>query len=443
MSEPIEAFKNAFKIPELKQRIVFTLMMLAVYRLGCHVPAPGVDGSALAQKIGGGGILGFYDMFTGQAFSNATVFALGIMPYITASIILSLLIPVVPALEALQKTGQEGQKKITEYTRYGTIGLCLVQSVAIGFYLQSLGADIVPNPGMGFILMSVITFTTGTAFIMWLGEQISEHGIGNGISLIIFTSIISSMPAAIVNLIRMIGNGQINIFTGIVLVFLMVVVVMGAILVTTGQRRIPVQYPRQVKGRRVMGGQRSYLPLRVNQAGVIPIIFASSLLMLPGMIGSGITNVTFAGIINNIADPAYLVHNILYAILIVFFSFFYTAITFNPVELADNMKKYGGVIVGVRPGKATADYLNKVMTRITLVGSLFLTGVALLPAIVYVWLNVPDWMIVQFFGGTSLLILVGVALDTIKQIEQHLTMRHYDGFSSKAGGGRVRARRGA
>lgn len=443
MSEPIEAFKNAFKIPELKQRIIFTLTMLAVYRLGCHVPAPGVDGAALAEKLGGGGLLGLYDMFTGQAFSNATVFALGIMPYITASIILSLLIPVVPALEALQKSGQEGQKKITEYTRFGTIGLCLVQSVAIGFFLQGQGPEIVPNPGPGFIVLCMITFTTGTAFIMWLGEQVSEHGIGNGISLVIFTSIISSMPAAIVDLIRMIGVGQVNIFTAIVLVFLMVVVVMGAILVTTGQRRIPVQYPRQVKGRRVMGGQRSYLPLRVNQAGVIPIIFASSLLMLPGMIGQGFTNPTVAGILNSVADPAYLLHNVLYAIMIVFFSFFYTAITFNPVELADNMKKYGGVIVGVRPGKATADYLNKVMTRITLVGSLFLTVVALLPAVVYVVLDVPNWMIVQFFGGTSLLILVGVALDTIKQIEQHLTMRHYDGFSSGAsGGGRVRSRRG-
>ncbi|MCF6284297.1 MAG: preprotein translocase subunit SecY [Candidatus Hydrogenedentes bacterium] len=443
MSEPIEAFKNAFKIPELKQRIVFSLVMLAVYRLGCHVPAPGVDGSALAKKVGGSSLLGFYDMFTGQAFSNATVFALGIMPYITASIIISLLIPVFPALEALQKSGQEGQKKITEWTRYGTIGLCLVQSTAIGFYLQSLGSEIVPNPGLGFILMCIVTFTTGTAFIMWLGEQISEHGIGNGISLIIFASIISSMPAAIVNLIRMIGTQQVNIFTAIVLVFLMVVVVMGAILVTTGQRRIPVQYPRQVRGRRVMGGQRSYLPLRVNQAGVIPIIFASSLLMLPGMLAQNLGSSWIGAIINQIADPAELVHNILYAALIVFFSFFYTAITFNPVELADNMKKYGGVIVGVRPGKATADYLNKVMTRITLVGSLFLTAVALLPVIVYVYLNVPDWMIVQFFGGTSLLILVGVALDTIKQIEQHLTMRHYDGFSSKGGGGRVRARRGA
>ena len=441
MSEPLEAFKNAFKIPELKQRILFTLTMLAVYRLGCHVPAPGVDGGALAEQLGGGGLLAFYDMFTGQAFSNATVFALGIMPYITASIILSLLIPVVPALEALQKSGQEGQKKITEYTRYGTIGLCLVQSMAIAFYLESMGSEIVPTPGWGFRLMCVLTFTTGTAFIMWLGEQISEHGIGNGMSLIIFTSIISSMPAAIVNLIRLIRTDQVSIFTGIILVFLMVVVVMAAILVTTGQRRIPVQYPRQVKGRRVMGGQRSYLPLRVNQAGVIPIIFASSLLMLPSMVGAGITNDLARSIVNQIASPEEIVHNLLFAVMIVFFAFFYTAITFNPVELADNMKKYGGVIVGVRPGKATADYLHKVMTRITLVGSLFLTVVALLPAVVYVMLDVPDWMIVQFFGGTSLLILVGVALDTIKQIEQHLTMRHYDGFSSGSGG-RIRSRRG-
>jgi preprotein translocase subunit SecY len=442
VSEPIEAFKNAFKIPELKQRILFTLAMLAVYRLGCHVPAPGVDGAALAEKVGSGGLLAFYDMFTGQAFSNATVFALGIMPYITASIILSLLVPVIPALEALQKSGQEGQKKITEYTRYGTIGLCLVQSVAIGLYLQGLGGGIVPNPGMGFLFLCLITFTTGTAFIMWLGEQISEHGIGNGMSLIIFTSIISSMPAAVVNLIRMIGNDQVSIFTGIVLVFLMVVVVMGAILVTTGQRRIPVQYPRQVKGRRVMGGQRSYLPLRVNQAGVIPIIFASSLLMLPSMVGAGIKNPTILAFVNAISQMDQPLHNVLYAVMIVFFSFFYTAITFNPVELADNMKKYGGVIVGVRPGKATADYLNKVMTRITLVGSLFLTIVALLPALVFVVLEVKDWNVSHFFGGTSLLILVGVALDTIKQIEQHLTMRHYDGFSSGSGGGRIRSRRG-
>lgn len=443
MSEPIQAFKNAFKIPELKSRIIFTLGMLAVYRLGCHVPTPGVDGAALANQLSGsgGGFLGFYDIFTGGAFTNATVFALGIMPYITASIIISLLVPVIPALEALQKSGQEGQKKITEWTRYGTILLCLVQSIGIAVFLQRQGTEIVPNPGIGFILLCVISFTTGTAFIMWVGEQITEHGIGNGMSLIIFTSIISQMPTAIINMFRMISNDQLDPIRAIILIFLMVVVVAGAIVVTTGQRRIPVQYPRSVGRQRVAGGTRTYLPLRVNQAGVIPIIFASSILMLPGMIGQAVTIDWVANIINAISNPSTITHSVLYAVLIMFFAFFYTAITFNPVEMADNMKKYGGVVIGVRPGKATADYLNKVMTRVTLAGSVFLVAVALLPTIVYVVLDVQDWMIVQFFGGTTLLILVGVALDTIKQVEQHLIMRHYDGFSGR-GAGRVRARRG-
>jgi len=444
VSQSIAAFRNALKIPELKRRILFTLVMLAIYRLGAHVPTPGVNGAALAETIRsmGGGLLGFYDMFSGGAFSNATVFALGIMPYISASIIMSLLTAVVPALEKLSKEGQEGQKKITEYTRYGTIGLCIVQAIGISMYLQSIesrGPAIVPNPGLGFVLMCVISFTTGTAFIMWLGEQISEHGIGNGISLIIFVSIVSRMPAALFNLLRMVRHGQLQIFQAGILIILLVAVVAGAILVTTGQRRIPVQYPRQVKGRRVFGGQRNYLPLRVNQAGVIPIIFASSLLMLPGFLGKAITIPvvqTFFDVWFRYNGPFY---NIFYAGLIVFFSFFYTAITFNPVEMADNMKKYGGVIMGVRPGKATADYLNHVMTRITLVGSLFLAVVALMPQVVYRFLAVGDWRIVSFFGGTSLLILVGVALDTVRQIEQHLIMRHYDGFMK---GRRVRSRRG-
>jgi len=443
VSEPIQAFKNALKIPELKSRIIFTLGMLAVYRLGCHVPTPGVDGAALASKLGGaeGGFLGFYDIFTGGAFTNATVFALGIMPYITASIILSLLVPVIPALEALQKSGQEGQKKITEWTRYATIVLCIAQSIGISIFLQRQGAEIVPNPGIGFILLCILTFTTGTAFIMWVGEQITEHGIGNGMSLLIFTSIISQMPAAITNMVRMISNDQLDIIRALILIGLMVVVIAGAIVVTTGQRRIPVQYPRAVGRQRVAGGTRTYLPLRVNQAGVIPIIFASSILMLPGMLGSAITVPWLANIIAAISDPAAWQHAVLYAILIVFFSFFYTAITFNPVEMADNMKKYGGVIIGVRPGKSTAEYLNKVMTRITLAGSLFLVVVALVPTIIYIILDVRDWMLVHFFGGTTLLILVGVALDTIKQVEQHLVMRHYDGFAGKSAG-RVRARRG-
>ncbi|MCX5771985.1 MAG: preprotein translocase subunit SecY [Candidatus Hydrogenedentes bacterium] len=439
MAQPIEAFRNAFKIPELKRRLLFTLIMVAIYRLGCYVPTPGIDGSKLADQFGRGGILGFYDLFSGGAFSQATVFALGIMPYISASIIVSLLIPVIPSLEKLSKTGHEGQKKITEYTRYGTIGLCIIQSIAIAVMLQGM-PEVVARPGVGFIMMCVLSFTTGTAFIMWLGEQISESGIGNGISLIIFISIISRAPAAIGLMFRMIRNDQLGVLQAGMLVILMVIVVAAAIVITTGQRRIPVQYPRQVKGRKIYGGQRNYLPLRVNQAGVIPIIFASSIMMLPSMLQNAVPVVgdfmsrhfMYGGLAYNMVD----------AILIIFFSFFYTAITFNPVEIADNMKKYGGVIMGVRPGRATADYLYKVMNRITLVGSLFLALIALLPNIVsaVVRVNDPSHTLLSFFGGTTLLILVGVALDTVRQIEQHLIMRSYDGFAGA--GRRIRARRG-
>lgn len=445
MSQPLEAFRNAFKIPELKRRIFFTLAMLAIYRLGAHVPAPGVNGAALADRIRslGGGVLGFYDLFSGGAFSNATVFALGIMPYISSSIIMSLLTAVIPSLEKLAKEGQEGQKKITEYTRYGTILLCVIQSIGIAIYLQGMeagsGPAIVPNPGVGFIAMCVLTFTTGTAFIMWLGEQISEFGIGNGMSLIIFISIVSRMPSAVFNLLRLVRYGQLDPIQALVLVFLLVAVVAGAIVLTTAQRRIPVQYPRQVKGRRVFGGQRNYLPLRVNQAGVIPIIFASSLMMLPGFMAKAITIPAVQDFFDRWFDYNGFAYNTSEALLIIFFAFFYTSITFNPVEMAENMKKYGGVIMGVRPGKATAEYLEGIMLRITFVGALFLTLVALMPQFVYQLLKVGDWRIVSFFGGTSLLILVGVALDTVKQIEQHLIMRHYDGFSK---GRRLRGRRG-
>lgn len=443
MAEPIEAFKNAFKIPELKSRILFTLFMLTLYRLGAHVPVPGVDGGALASMLGrGSGLLGFYDMFTGGAFSKATVFALGIMPYITASIILSLLVNVIPALEELQKQGQEGQRKINDYTRYGTIVLCIVQSVGIAVYLQGMGTEIVPQPGLFFIVLTMITLTTGTAFIMWLGEQITEHGIGNGMSLIIFIGIISGMPTALQNLFGLMGTGQISMVKALVLAAMMVFVVAAAVVITTGQRRIPVQYPRQVKGRRVSGGQRTYLPLRVNQAGVIPIIFASSILMLPEYVVRSliIPWPWLETVINAALNPMGFWYNAIYAILIVFFSFFYTASTFRPAEMADNMKKYGGVLVGVRPGKATADYLSRVMTLITWSGSIFLAGVALVPIVIIQVLRVPDMHLAHYFGGTTLLILVGVALDTIKQIEQHLVMRHYEGFSSTRGG-RIRSRR--
>lgn len=443
MSQPVEAFRNAFKIPELKTRIIFTLSMLAVYRLGAHVPTPGVDGQVLAAMVSEmGGLLSFYDLFSGGAFANATIFALGIMPYITASIIMSLLVVVVPSLETLQKMGAEGQKKINELTRYGTIGLCIVQSIGLALFLKGMNSPDTPilmSTGIGFYLMCILSFTTGTAFIMWLGEQISEHGVGNGISLLIFVSIVSSMPTAVMNLFRLISVGEISVFKAGMMAVLMVLVVGGTIMITTGQRRVPVQYPRQVKGRKVLGGSRTYLPLRVNQAGVIPIIFASSILMLPGMVASNIDVRWIQLVFNDWFQFGGLLYTLVYSALIIFFSFFYTAITFNPVEHADNMKKHGAVIMGVRPGRATAEYLNNVMTRITLVGSVFLVAVALLPNILYSFMDVKDYNIVQFFGGTSLLILVGVALDTVKQMEQHLIMRNYEGFSK---GRKIRSRRG-
>ncbi len=443
MSQSIEAFKNAFKIPELKQRIIFTLIMLAVYRLGAHVATPGVNGRALAELMSGkGGLMSFYDMFTGGAFRKATVFALGIMPYISASIILQLLTAVIPALEKLAKEGAQGQKKITQYTRYGTIVLCIIQSLGLAIYLKNLsvraGTPIVaPDAGLGYYLMCILSFTTGTAFIMWLGEQISEYGVGNGISLIIFTGIVARFPQAMMRLISYVRSGEVDVFRAGMLILLLAAVVAGAIYLTLGQRRVAVQYPRQVKGRKSYGGTRSYLPLRVNQAGVIPIIFAGSILMLPVMLGNAITVSWFSTLLDYFRNDGW-VYNISYAILIIFFCFFYTAITFNPIEIADNMKKYGGVVMGVRPGKATAEYLERVMNRITVFGSLALATVALFPRLVFYFFGIQDWQIASFFGGTSLLILVGVALDTVRQIEQHLTMRNYEGFMK---GGRMKSRR--
>lgn len=445
MAQPIEAFRNALKIPELKQRIIFTLTALLVYRFGSHIPTPGVDGVALEQRMGDlGGILSFYNMFSGGNFANATIFALGIMPNITASIIMSMLVLVIPHLEQLHKQGAEGQKKINEYTRYFTIVLCVVQSIAVAGWLKGMNSGDLPilmdpNPGIGFYFMCILSFTTGTAFLMWLGEQISEHGVGNGMSVIIFASIISGMPMAIAEVIRMISVQELTFFTVGLILVMFVFVVAGTILVTTGQRRIPVQYPRQVKGRKVYGGSRNYLPLRVNQAGVIPIIFASSLLSLPMMLGPTIDVKWIQTILNVWLSPTHMIYFVLYSALIIVFSFFYTAIIFNPIEMADNMKKYGGVIMGVRPGKATAEYLNHVMTRITLVGSLFLVVVALLPSVLYSFLGINNWSIVSFLGGTSLLIMVGVGLDTVRQMEQHLIMRNYEGFAK---GRRIKSRRG-
>ena len=445
MAQPIEAFRNSLKIPELKHRIIFTLIALLVYRLGSHVPTPGVDGHALSQRMGEmGGILNFYNMFSGGAFAQATIFALGIMPNITASIIMSMLVLVIPQLEALHKLGAEGQKKINEYTRYGTIILCIVQSIAVAGWLKGMNSGEMPilmdpNPGFGFYFMCILSFTTGTAFLMWLGEQISEHGVGNGMSMIIFTSIISRMPQAMAEMVRLISVRELSFFKIALLAVMFVLVIAGTILVTTGQRRIPVQYPRQVKGRKVYGGSRNYLPLRVNQAGVIPIIFASSLLSLPMMLAPTVQIHWVQTLFQDWLNPGHVVYYALDSALIVIFSFFYTAVIFNPIEMADNMKKYGGVIMGVRPGKATAEYLNHVMTRITLVGSLFLVVVSLLPNVLFRFVGIKDWNLVSFFGGTSLLIMVGVALDTVKQMEQHLIMRNYEGFAK---GRRLRSRRG-
>jgi preprotein translocase subunit SecY len=440
VSQPVEAFKNALKIPELKQRIIFSLIIIAVYRIGVTIPMPGINGRALAEKMGGGSMLGLYNLFSGGALENASIFSLGIMPYITVSIIISLLVAVIPSLEKLAKEGAEGQKKINEYTRYGTVLLSIIQSFGVAFMLQNMnagGTRIAPPPSFTYYLMCVVTFTTGAVFIMWLGEQISEHGIGNGISLLIFVNIVSRMPQAFSSVIELVRNGDLNILQLLIMVVLLVIIIGGVIMVIQGQRRVPIQYPRQVKGRRMYQGSRNYLPLRVNQAGVIPIIFASSILMLPTTIAGAIRIPAVVSAMEYIRNGT-LVHAILYAILIVFFTYFYTAVTFNPIEIADNLKKYGGVVMGVRPGKATADYLNRVMIRITVVGALFLAVVALLPEMVFYMLKVYDYRISSFFGGTSLLILVGVALDTVRQIEQHLVMRNYEGFMK---GRRFRGRR--
>ena len=435
----LDSFRDIFRIPELRKRILITLGFLAIYRIGSHVPVPGIDSKALVdffQQMQGT-IFGMVDLFAGGALRRLSIFALGIMPYITASIIMQLLIPVIPALEKLHKEGEEGRRKIVQYTRIATVFITLFQALGIAIWLENptnfQGRLIVPFPGWSFRLLTIITITAGTAFIMWLGEQITEKGIGNGISLIIFAGIIARSPGDFIRTVALIQNRQMHIFLFLLLLLFMVFVVASVVLITLGQRKIPVQYARRVIGRRVYGGQSTYLPLKVNQAGVIPIIFAISILQFPQTIS------TFLGA-NNPAFKTFATyfstyHPVgmsLYVILIIFFTYFYTAITFNPKEISDNIKKYGGFIPGIRPGRATADYLDRIMTRIALPGGLFLAGIALLPTLLIKWLNVPF-----YFGGTSLLIVVGVALDTLQQMESHLIMRQYGGFLSR---GRLRGR---
>ena len=457
-----EALANAFKIPDLRNRILFTLGMLAIYRLGGHIPTPGIDAERLEEffQQNQGTLLGFIDLFSGGMFRRLTVFALGIMPYITASIILQLMTIVVPTLEKLSKEGELGRRKITQWTRYLTVGLALVQSFTIASALQSQG-NFVVNPGIGFILMTMISLTTGTAFIMWLGEQITERGIGNGMSLIIFTGIVVGLPQAIGNIYqKAFQTREWNIVQLLIIVAIMIAVVGLIVLVERGERRIPVQYARRVVGRRMMGGQSTHLPLKVNAGGVIPVIFASSLLTFPQTLTQVAwvrDNSYLSAMLRSIqhSEPLYI---ILFIALIVFFCFFYVSIIFNPNEAADNMRKYGGFIPGVRPGKNTADYMNNILTKITVVGGLYLAVLCLLPEIMISGIKlqhlplIGNWVDAYFprfildglnvnfyFGGTSLLIVVGVAMDTINQIEAQLIMRHYEGFTPRAG--RIRGRR--
>jgi len=429
-------FQNIFKIPELRTRILFTLAMLAVYRVGAHVPTPGINNEELAKFLTekGGSLLGFLDIFSGGALSRLTIFALGIMPYISASIILQLLTVVIPHLSKLAKEGERGRKKIIQYTRYGTIGIALIQGfgIAVGLEGMNQGAFVL-NPGWPFRLMTVITLTAGTAFLMWLGEQITERGIGNGISLIIFAGIVARLPNAVAQTFDLYQVGQLSFMLLVALVFVMVGVVAAIVFLESGRRKIAVQYAKRVVGRRVYGGQSTHIPLKINTAGVIPPIFASSIIAFPATI-AGFIQVPWVQSIGAQLSPGSLLYTLLYVGLIVFFCFFYTAVVLNPIDMADNMKKYGGFIPGIRPGQRTSDYIYNVLTRITTAGSLYLAAVCVIPELLIYKLNVPF-----YFGGTSLLIVIGVGLDTAQQIESHMLMRNYEGFLAK---GRLRGRSG-
>jgi preprotein translocase subunit SecY len=436
----VESFQSVFRIPELKKRILFTAGLLIVFRLGSHVPTPGINGQALQSffEAQAGTIFGLYDLFAGGALSRATIFALGIMPYINASIILQLLGSVIPYLEKLRKEGEEGRKKITQITRYATVFFALVQSFGFCLFLEGLKAadgvtPVVPHPGMGFRLLTMLTQTAGTIFVMWLGEQITERGIGNGISLLIFINIVARFPNDLLNTGRQVMSGQMNIFAAILLTVVMLLVIAAVVAMTQGQRKIPVNYAKRIIGRRMVGSSTMHIPLRINAAGVIPIIFAQSIIALPSTVANFFRDNEFMAAVAQVFAPHRPLYGILYAIIIIFFTYFYTAIVLDPAELADNMKKHGGFIPGIRPGKKTAEYIDRVLTRITLPGAVFLAAIAVLPDILLYRFNVPF-----YFGGTSLLIVVGVALDTLQQIESHLLVRHYDGFMKR---GKLKARR--
>jgi len=433
-----EKIKNIFNIPELRRRILFTMALLVVYRIGGHLPTAGIDTQALAEffRAQRGTLFGMYDLFVGGNLSRATIFALGIMPYITSSIIMQLMGAVIPFLEKLQREGEQGRKKINQYTRYATVGLALVQSYGISLFLESLapnGIPVVPNPGFGFKLITAITMTAGTIFVMWLGEQITERGIGNGISMIIFVGCLDAIPSDLMNTYTSLKGGAIGIIPLTLTGILMILVTASVVVMTQGARKIPVQYAKRVVGRKVYGGQSTYIPLGFNTAGVIPIIFAQSVLSFPMTLGTFV-KAEWAQNFTAMFSPGAVIYNVLYALMIIFFAYFYTAIVINPADMADNMKKYGGFIPGIRPGSKTAEYIERILTRITLPGAIFYALIAVLPTILMRQAHIPF-----YFGGTTLLIIVGVALDTLQQIESHLLMRHYEGFIKK---GKISGRTG-
>ncbi|RMD50819.1 MAG: preprotein translocase subunit SecY [Ignavibacteria bacterium] len=439
-----DTFRNIFKIHELRQRIIYTLSLLVIVRVGSHITLPGIDAGLLADAMSNNtsnNLFGFYDMFVGGAFKNAALFALGIMPYISASIIIQLLGAVVPYFQKLQREGEEGRKKITQLTRYGTVLISLFQAWGITIHLNSIsfnGQPVIPAEvsGIGFTISSVVFLVAGTVFMMWMGEQITDKGVGNGISLIIFINIINRLPFAMLDEFRLLNSGQRNIVIEIVILAFMALIIAGVVLVTQGTRRIPVQYAKRVVGRKVYGGVTQYIPLRVNTAGVMPIIFAQSIMFIPSTLLSFFPDNELMQTFASYFDYTSFSYAVIYGLMIVFFTYFYTAIAFNPQDVAENIKKQGGFIPGIRPGKQTAEFIDNILTKITLPGSIFLAIVAILPA--FITRMGVSGSFASFFGGTSLLIIVGVALDTLQQIESHLTMRHYDGFMKS---GKLRGRR--
>lgn len=448
----LKALMNSFKIPELRQKILLTLALMGIYRLGDFIPLPGIDGQSLraffdrmSQQLGGT-LFTIMDLFSGGGLSQMTIFALGIMPAISASIIMQLLIVVIPSLEQTAKEGGEsGRRRINQYSRYLTVGLGILQALFISLWLENArnfeGVQMVQFPGLGFRLLTIVTLASGTAFIMWLGEQITAYGVGNGMSILITAGILSRMPTAAHQLFLLASPGspdqrQIQPVTLLLMLVMLVLVVVAVIAITQGQRRIPVQYARRIVGRKVYGGQATYIPIRVNHAGVMPIIFAQSIILFPATV-AGFTGIGALQHFAHWLTRGQILYTVLYTLLIVFFAYFYTAIAFNPTDVADNMKKFGGFIPGIRPGRPTAEFFDRLLTRLTLPGAVFLAAIAVFPDLIGRWLKIP-YMVASFFGGTSLLIVVGVMLDTMRQVESYLLMRNYEGFLSS---GRLRSRR--